>query len=356
MEIKLPLRLCSEFTGMRDKFADLMDDVARAMHSTSCDVLKRYVRRGHIHLRPQLVQCQDIDDIIELIGDQCSLINIALLEGIVVRFKMEEAKSAIQRYKDEIESFHQEGRPLRQFLDSELSLASPLQCETATITVNKAIDDYKLKDIDSLMTVAFEELAPNVKVVVIREDESFTISEEFAKTKHQLKKKEQEIIDLQDADLQKQLDAKQDNEQQLHQQLKASIDELQEKKKEKHIAEEKEFSRELQQLRDSKKEELAKAKEEFAKKEKEFSRELQQLRDSKIEELARTENEFKHQLEEKEQKIQEYSHLLQLNKKELEECQDALHTQRLKNESQNIQLLHHSSQGMYCIYSTCIIM
>ena len=182
VKIILPLNLSPEFTVMRNKFADLMDDVARAMRSTSCDELKQYVRRAHIHLRPQLVQCQNTDDIIELIGDNCSLINIALLEGIVVRFKVEEAKSAIQRYKDEIESFHQEGRPLRRFLNKELALSSPLQCETATITVNKAVDDYALKDIDILMSFAFEALVPNVKVVVIRDSNSFTITCSFPLT------------------------------------------------------------------------------------------------------------------------------------------------------------------------------
>ena len=167
---------------MRNKFADLIDDVARAMHSTSCDDLKRYVCRAHIHLRPQLAQCQDTNDIIELIGDQCSLINIALLEGIVVRFKVEEAKSAIQHYKNEIESFHQEGRPLRQFLDNELSLSSPLQCETATFVVDESIDIYELRDINILMKFAFEALAPNVKVVVIKEGNSFTITCSFPLT------------------------------------------------------------------------------------------------------------------------------------------------------------------------------
>ena len=180
MKITLPLKLSPEFTGMRNKFADLIDDVATAMQSTSCDELKRYVHRAYNHLRPQLAQCQNIDDIIGLISDRCSLINIALLEGIVVRFKVDQAKSAIQRYKDEIKSFHQEGKPLRQFLDNELSLSSsPLQCETATITVNKTVGDYELKDINILMTFAFEELAPNVKVVVIREDNSFTITCSF---------------------------------------------------------------------------------------------------------------------------------------------------------------------------------
>ena len=176
VKIRLPLRLHPEFTEMRNKFADLIDDVAKAMHSISCDELKKYILFRHRDLRPQLAQCQDTGDIIELIANNCSLIDIALLEGVVDRFKVEKAKIAIQHYKDEIENFHQEGRPLRQFLNSQLALSSPLQCETATFVVDKAVDDNKLNDVKILMTVAFEALAPNIKVVVIREDESFTLT------------------------------------------------------------------------------------------------------------------------------------------------------------------------------------
>ena len=144
------------------------------------------------------------------------------------------------------------------------------------------------------------------------------------------------------------------NEQGLRKWLKASIDELQEIEKEKNIAQEKlhNMQQQLQgkesMLAQSKEKEkvlqieLNKKQEEFAKKEKELS-ELQQLYHSKEEELAKTLNEFKHQLEKKEQEKQKYSRLLQ-------EHQDALHTQKLKNESQNIQLLHHSPQSMYCMY------
>ena len=166
-----------------------------------------------------------------------------------------------------------------------------------------------------------------------------------------------QLIELQDsnAELLKQLDVKLDNEQQLRKRLKASIDELQKKKKENQIAEEKlqqvkehcqqQLKKKDLQLTQSKEKgealqfELKKKQGEFAKREKEFSRELRQLHHSKKEELAKTENEFKHQLEKKEQKIQEYSCLLQ-------ECLDALHAQKQKND---IQLLHHSPQGMYCI-------
>ena len=182
MKIKLPLRLCPEFTGMRDKFAGLIDEIARAMHNISCDELKRFVCFRFCHLRPQIAACEDTNGIMQLVSDQCQLTNVTVLESVVIKFNIEQAKPAIKLYKDEIESFYQEGRPLRRFLNSQLALSSPLQCETATITVNKAVDDYELKDINILMTFAFEALAPNVKVAVIKEDNSFTITCSFPLT------------------------------------------------------------------------------------------------------------------------------------------------------------------------------
>ena len=164
---------------MRDKFADLIDEIARAMHNISYDELKRFVCFRFRHLRPQIAACEDTNDIMQLVSDQCQLTNVTVLESVVIKFNIEQAKPAIDLYKDEIESFYQEGRPLRRFLNSQLALSSPLQCETATITVNKAVDDYELKDIDILMTFAFEELAPNVNVVVIRDSNSFTITCSF---------------------------------------------------------------------------------------------------------------------------------------------------------------------------------
>ena len=170
--------------------------------------------------------------------------------------------------------------------------------------------------------------------------------------REQEKKLLQNIQELQDlnAEILEHMDAKQYNEQGLRKWSKAFVDELQEKKKEmkeQYQQQLKEIEEKNLELTLSKEKgsdlqfELQKKQEEFAEKEKEFS-ELHQL---KKEELANIE----HQLKKKEQKIQEYSHLLQVNKKELEECQDALRTQKLKNESQSIQLLHHSPQGMYCI-------
>ena len=179
VNISLPLKLSPEFTKIRTMFTDLIDDVAKAMkNSVRYENLKRYIGRNE-NLRPHLAHCQNIDEIIELIGDHCSLINVALLEGVVKKFKVKEAEAAIQKYKNEVESFHEEGRPLRQFLDQYLAPASSLQCETATILVRKEVDDFEVKDINVLMIVAFETLAPNIQVHVIKEDKSFTITCSF---------------------------------------------------------------------------------------------------------------------------------------------------------------------------------
>ena len=176
VKINLPLELCPEFTRMRTKFAELKEAIAKAMHKVKVKDLKEYIsNHDKMPLKSHVVHCHKIKEIIQLIGNNCSLFDTVLLEWVAERFKVEEANKALKRYKNEIERFYQEGQPLRNFLDKRLNLASPLHCEMATVTVHKSVDDFDLKDIDILMTVAFQRLAPNVKVVVIREGNSFTI-------------------------------------------------------------------------------------------------------------------------------------------------------------------------------------
>ena len=114
---------------MRTKFAELKEAIAKAMHKVKVKDLKEYIsNHDKMPLKSHVVHCHKIKEIIQLIGNNCSLINIALLEGVVERFKVEEAKTALQRYRDEIERFYQEGQPLRNFLDKmpKLSFSSSL--------------------------------------------------------------------------------------------------------------------------------------------------------------------------------------------------------------------------------------
>ena len=178
----VPLDLCSEFTAMREKFSVLRIDVAKAMKKKQVKIkkLKEYFSENKKHLRSRIASCRKIKELIRLIADECSLLNYVLLERAVNRFKVEEAKTAIEKYKEEIDEFYKEGQPLRNFLDKRLGSASLLlQYKAITISVHKSVDDSDLADINILMTNAFQKFAPEVALEFVREGNSFTITCSF---------------------------------------------------------------------------------------------------------------------------------------------------------------------------------
>ena len=179
VEINLPFGLSPEFSKIRGSFGGLILDVIEAMrNNVDCEDLRLYIELCRNHLAPKLAVCQTTDEIVKEIACDCSLIDITLLENAVERFKVTQVKPAIEKYKREIEQFHQQG-PLRLFLNQQFSLASPLQCEKVIITINREIGEYRLPDIKLLITVAFERLAPHIKVIFIEESNSFTITCSF---------------------------------------------------------------------------------------------------------------------------------------------------------------------------------
>ena len=82
---------------MHTKFTELKEDIAKAMHKVKIKDLKKYVsNHDKMPLKFHVIHCHKIKEIIQLIGNNCLLINIALLEGVVEKFKVEEAKTALQ--------------------------------------------------------------------------------------------------------------------------------------------------------------------------------------------------------------------------------------------------------------------
>ena len=64
--------------------------------------LKRFLKYGYPHFKSQVAHSNSIDDILDLVNDHCTLINISCLEGIVESFKIEETETHIKSYKDAI--------------------------------------------------------------------------------------------------------------------------------------------------------------------------------------------------------------------------------------------------------------
>uniref|UniRef100_A0A1X7SVX1 Uncharacterized protein n=1 Tax=Amphimedon queenslandica TaxID=400682 RepID=A0A1X7SVX1_AMPQE len=107
MNISFPLELCPEFTKIRAKFTDLKLDVAKAMESIKVEIseLKEYFSVYKAHLKSHIASCKKITELIGLVGENCSLINVALLENAVERFKVEGAKPALKNIEKKLTNF-----------------------------------------------------------------------------------------------------------------------------------------------------------------------------------------------------------------------------------------------------------
>ena len=154
----------NEFAHMRMKFASAVTDACQAMSVIPSDKLKKYLRLGYRHLAPQLESLETTDDMLELVCDQCSVIDLSLLESVARRFKIEKAVAVIEEYKKNLDEFN----PLKTLIENPLSGFS-FECEKVIFIVDRNVDDIAVNDVVLLLTYKLKDLAPYVTVVVIRE-------------------------------------------------------------------------------------------------------------------------------------------------------------------------------------------
>ena len=175
------MNVTSEFKTMRLKFGQTFFKVGSIMmsnpQSPSLKNIKYVLGAYNSALRPQLAQCQDIHDILQLVCDSCPLDDISVLEYFVNEFNIEEAKPVIQEYKMAIEKLKE--MKLSQCLNETVSHASPLQCEVITIFVDKNANESTLNDVQRLSSAVFENLSRHVRLNVVRVGNSFTVTCSF---------------------------------------------------------------------------------------------------------------------------------------------------------------------------------
>ncbi|XP_019862001.1 PREDICTED: uncharacterized protein LOC109590542, partial [Amphimedon queenslandica] len=183
-KIHLPPSLTSKFKSMQVQLGSTFDRVELIIKECPPSTLKK-IKNILIYcsedLKPQVAQCDNIHDILKLVRKDCSLDDIEMLKAIVNELNIESAKVVIQEYSDALEKFSE--TELSKCLNEKFSYASPLQCERITIVVDQNTDDCTLHDIRRLAANTFHKLSPqnsrSVKLNVIRDDNSFTITYSF---------------------------------------------------------------------------------------------------------------------------------------------------------------------------------
>uniref|UniRef100_A0A1X7SVJ6 Uncharacterized protein n=1 Tax=Amphimedon queenslandica TaxID=400682 RepID=A0A1X7SVJ6_AMPQE len=158
-KIYFPMNMTSEFKLMRLSLGHTFFKVGSIMmsnpQSPTLDYIKYVLGVYDKALRPQVAQCQDILSILQL-------------------FNLEEAKPVIEEYKEAVEELKE--TKLSQCLKEKFSYASPLECEIITIVVDKDANELTLKDVQRLSTAVFENSSRHVKLKVVTDDNSFTIT------------------------------------------------------------------------------------------------------------------------------------------------------------------------------------
>ena len=138
------------------------------------DALKCFFADSYPHLKSETAHSKSIDDVLDVVRDHCTLININCLEGVVKRFNIEQAEELIKTYKTFIQSFCK--NKIAFFLEEtfkERKSCSLLKCETAVFVLDWDPTNYTLQDIRDIIAESVED---NIQIRVIREGKSIIVT------------------------------------------------------------------------------------------------------------------------------------------------------------------------------------
>ena len=167
----------TQFGSIRLKFAIAFSNIREAIKKSPppLDILKRFLRDGYSYLKSRIAHSNSIDDVLDVVNDDCTLINISCLESIVKRFDIKEAKTHIQAYKDVIQSFCKEMKASLCLGESfkVTKIPSLLRCETAVFVLDWDPKGCTLEDIKDILA---ESVEGNVEIRDIREGKSIVVT------------------------------------------------------------------------------------------------------------------------------------------------------------------------------------
>ena len=172
--------MSSEFTSVRSEFGITFNIIRNIIESKppSLKDMTKFLEDCYPPLKPSLAHCKSISDVLDVVRDKCTLIDINSLEAVVKRFNVEGAKTHIEAYKETVEEFCQYSsvRLCLEEIFSVTTTPTPLIGETATFVLDWDPDDYTLNDIRTLLSVVFQRLAKRVTVKVIKEGNSIIVT------------------------------------------------------------------------------------------------------------------------------------------------------------------------------------
>ena len=132
--------------------------------------VKRYLKRLP-KVGNTVQNCQDIEEILDVIEDSCSYTNVEIIRRIAEEYNCDDVLQYIDKYMNSIDQFTDE---LRDSLKNRLPVylcsghaKEPLICERLKFTLDWAVDETSFESIKFLLNKAFEGIAKNIVVLRI---------------------------------------------------------------------------------------------------------------------------------------------------------------------------------------------
>ena len=179
-EIYLPPTDQEKFDKMRMDLGNLFDDVAPLIEKGAQPLskFKDYLQRCFPNLKPRLDIAKSFKNVIEMVRERCTIINIACLEGIVERYGIKTAESHITTYKKKVDKFCGEIKlSVCKSANLMIGPSSFLKCEKIEFVLEWNTDDeHTLNEIRGLLWKAFKDMANKVLVEEAKKGNSIIVT------------------------------------------------------------------------------------------------------------------------------------------------------------------------------------
>ena len=133
--------------------------------------MKSFLELSFPELSNEISSAGNIEGVMNIIIRKCNVNDISMIETIVNRYKINEAKSLISEYEEEVKKVC---GSLKDMLSKSQS-ASFSTCETIEFILGWEADKHSLNDIRHLLEEAFKELNKRISIRSIREGNSIII-------------------------------------------------------------------------------------------------------------------------------------------------------------------------------------
>lgn len=156
-------------------FQDLIRNVVPLINDgiPALDDLKKYLQRYFQELKPRLAGAEAFNDVMDLVEDKCTIIDVYCIEAIVDKCNIEDAEGYITNFKSAVDKFCDKVK-LSECQNESFKTTTPssqLTCETVEFVLGWDPDECTISDITDTLLKPFDSAIKSIQIRAINNDD-----------------------------------------------------------------------------------------------------------------------------------------------------------------------------------------